>query len=309
MHVLSICYYKLISLPHTIQLLENIQTLIFYGCESLEDISVVGQLTCLEILCCDGCQRIKELPVEIRRLNKLKLLHIWGCGNMRIAAGIISSLTSLEELTLMLKIHVEWVGSGGENAALRDISSLSNLTKLNIFIEDASLAKEQIHLSSNLVEFHVEIGSGGQYIGCHGRKLSLWLEKEVIIGDWIYQLLRTTESLFLHGEGSSKLLPFLHECRRLKWLEVQHSKLTRSSDGRSSGTTTAFPLLEYLSLYHIESLEEIHMGPISSESFNNLSSIHISGCLSLRSLPGKLGTIIFYDSKALLSTLVRCWNK
>ncbi|KAL8494403.1 hypothetical protein ACS0TY_025274 [Phlomoides rotata] len=36
LHVLSIHYYKLRSLPHTIKLLENIQTLIFYRCDSLE---------------------------------------------------------------------------------------------------------------------------------------------------------------------------------------------------------------------------------------------------------------------------------
>ncbi|KAL8494417.1 hypothetical protein ACS0TY_025286 [Phlomoides rotata] len=277
LHVLSIHYYELRSLPHTIQLLENIRTLIFYGCRSLEDISVVGKLTSLEILYCDHCDSIKELPVEIGRLNKLKLLHFSYCRSLsRIAAGVISSLTTLEELTLMESFSEwEWGGSEGKNAALCEINSLSNLTTLKIHIMDDSLAAEQIHLSSNLVEFSVEIGLGELNLESYGREMSLYLEKDVIIGDWIHQLLRTTERLHLEGEGSSKLLPFLPECQRLKWLRVQDSKLTR---------LTAFPLLEFLNLWYIDSLEEIHKGPISSESFNNLSYIKIINCRSLRSL-------------------------
>ncbi|KAL8494398.1 hypothetical protein ACS0TY_025272 [Phlomoides rotata] len=277
LHVLSIHHYVLRSLPHTIQLLENIRTLIFYGCESLEDISVVGELTSLEILYCDDCDSIKELPVEIGRLNKLKLLHFSYCRSLsRIAAGVISSLTTLEELTLIRSFsNWEWGGSEGKNAALCEINSLSNLTTLKIHIMDDSLAAEQIHLSSNLVEFSVEIGLGELNFESYGREMSLYFEKEVIIGDWIHQLLRTTERLHLEGEGSSKLLPFLPECQRLKWLRVQDSKLTR---------LTAFPLLEFLNLWYIDSLEEIHKGPISSESFNNLSYIKIMNCRSLRSL-------------------------
>ncbi|KAL8494312.1 hypothetical protein ACS0TY_025204 [Phlomoides rotata] len=275
--VFSIRCYRFKSLPHTIQLLKNLRTLILYICSYLEDISIVCELASLEILYCSGCHSIKELPGGIGRLNHLKLLNISSCYRLKtIPAGVISRLIRLEELTLIKSFKGwEWGGSEGENAALCELNSLSSLTTLGIEIEDASLAAEQIHLSPNLVDFHVGIGIMHSRGNMHSRRnMEVELEREVIIGDWIHQLLRTTESLDLQGEGSNKLVPFLPECQRLKWLTIyKNVKVGTLFDGRSSGTTTHFPLLEFLYLGGIDDLEEIHKGPISSNSFSNLQEL------------------------------------
>ncbi|KAL8489906.1 hypothetical protein ACS0TY_025701 [Phlomoides rotata] len=288
--VFSIRCYRFKSLPHTIQLLKNLRTLILFNCSSLEDISIVCELASLEILYCSGCHSIKELPGGIGRLNQLKLLDISYCSSLKtIPAGVISRLIRLEQLTLIGSFKGwEWGGSEGENAALCELNSLSSLTTLGIEIEDASLAAEQIHLSPNLVDFHVQIENPGMY-SIHylqsRRNMQVVLKREVIIGDWIHQLLRTTESLDLEGEGSSKLVPFLPECQSLKWLAISENvKVGRLFDGRSSGTTTHFPHLEFLYLREIDDLEEIHKCPISSNSFSNLQELFLTSLPKLQHL-------------------------
>ncbi|KAL8489904.1 hypothetical protein ACS0TY_025699 [Phlomoides rotata] len=283
LHVLSIRGYRFKSLPHTIQLQKNLRTLILFKCSSLEDISIVCELASLEILYCRNCDSIIELPGGIGRLNQLKLLNISSCYRLKtIPAGVISRLIRLEELTLIGTFKGwEWGGSEGKNAALCELNSLSSLTTLRIEIEDASLAAEQIHLSPNLVDFYVRIGEPWPYDINSRRNMEVKLEREVIIGDWIHQLLRTTESLDLQGEGSNKLVPFLPEFQSLKRLTISENvKVGRLFDG----TTTHFPLLEFLSLRGIDDLEEIHKGPISSNSFSNLQELKLARLPKLQHL-------------------------
>ncbi|KAL8494310.1 hypothetical protein ACS0TY_025202 [Phlomoides rotata] len=102
------------------------------------------------------------------------------------------------------------------------------------------------------------------------RKMQVVLKREVIIGDWIHQLLRTTEILDLQGEGSNKLVPFLPEFQSLKRLE--------------QAVGTHFPLLEFLSLRGMYDLEEIHKGPISSNSFSNLQQLLLASLPKLQHL-------------------------
>ncbi|KAL8489892.1 hypothetical protein ACS0TY_025688 [Phlomoides rotata] len=283
--VLSIRYYSFKSLPHTIQLLKNLRTLILFKCSFLVDLSIVCELASLEILYCYGCYSINELPGGIGRLNQLKLLDISYCSNLEtIPAGVISRLIRLEELTLIESFKGwESGASEGKNAGLCELNSLSSLTTLRIEIEDASLAAEQIHLSPNLVDFHVLIGKPRKYDIIHSRRImQVELEREVIIGDWIHQLLRTTESLLLEGEGSNKLVPFLPEFQSLKWLDISENvKVTRLIDGRS---TTHFPLLEFLCFRGIDDLEEIHKGPISLYSFSNLQELFLDSLPKLQHL-------------------------
>lgn len=102
LNVLFIKYGSLQSLPHTTQLLKSLTTLALYNCESLETISVAGDLENLEILICHRCGSIKELPVQLRGLRWLRLLEISNCFELKRAApGVISSLIGLEELKIV----------------------------------------------------------------------------------------------------------------------------------------------------------------------------------------------------------------
>ena len=92
-------HYSLLalSLPHSIQLLKNIRSLLFAKVY-LGDISILGNLRSLETLDLEGC-KIDELPQEITKLEKFRLLNLECCGIARNNPfEVIKGCSSLEEL-------------------------------------------------------------------------------------------------------------------------------------------------------------------------------------------------------------------
>ncbi|KAK7840921.1 putative disease resistance protein [Quercus suber] len=105
--VLSMLGMSLPSLPQSIHFFENLRTLELFDCE-LADVSAIGELSKLEILSIIG-SKIKKLPGEIGYLSHLKLLDLTGCFYLeRIPAGLLSSLSQLEELYMLGVSHVDW---------------------------------------------------------------------------------------------------------------------------------------------------------------------------------------------------------
>ncbi|XP_040998144.1 probable disease resistance protein At4g27220 [Juglans microcarpa x Juglans regia] len=91
------CRSSLTMLPPSIQILQNLQMLNLEDC-CLGDVSAIGTLGNLEILSF-SYSKIEELPSEIGNLSRLKLLDMKGCDSLkRIAAGVLSGLSQLEEL-------------------------------------------------------------------------------------------------------------------------------------------------------------------------------------------------------------------
>jgi len=98
LHLIHGRYSKLaLSLPHSIQLLKNVRSLLFTGV-NLGDISILGNLQSLETLDLDYC-KIDELPRGITTLEKFRLLNLDYC---QIARNnpfeVIKGCSSLEEL-------------------------------------------------------------------------------------------------------------------------------------------------------------------------------------------------------------------
>ncbi|XP_027345164.1 probable disease resistance protein At4g27220 [Abrus precatorius] len=92
-------YYRrsILSLPHSTQWLTNLQTLRLRGLE-LEDISFVVSLRSLEILDLQFSQ-LKELPNDIGKLKKLKLLDLTQCEILdQCYDEVIQKCLHLEEL-------------------------------------------------------------------------------------------------------------------------------------------------------------------------------------------------------------------
>ncbi|XLR29562.1 hypothetical protein HN51_049448 [Arachis hypogaea] len=97
MAIISEGYRTLLSLPHSTQSLTNLQTLCLRGWD-LDDISFILNLTKLEVLDLRAC-RFKQIPKEIERLNKLKLLDLQGCAVLEnYNSEAIGNCEQLEEL-------------------------------------------------------------------------------------------------------------------------------------------------------------------------------------------------------------------
>ncbi|KAM7505216.1 hypothetical protein LguiB_004120 [Lonicera macranthoides] len=86
------------SLPGSVERLSNLRTLSLHCCQLNKDVSRIGNIVKLEILSFVGSD-ISELPKEIGKLSRLRLLDLTGCDNLKkIAPGVLSKLDPLEEL-------------------------------------------------------------------------------------------------------------------------------------------------------------------------------------------------------------------
>ncbi|KAL9154196.1 hypothetical protein ABFS82_10G099000 [Erythranthe guttata] len=118
LNVVSISCFSLSSLPQSIQMLKYLRTLVLSNCKSLKTISIVGELSNLEILGCQLCPSIEEWG-----LGCLKQLEFTSCSKLkRIKSGVISGLVELEELNIV-KSFDEWAveddnGKERNNASL-----------------------------------------------------------------------------------------------------------------------------------------------------------------------------------------------
>ncbi|KAG5552320.1 hypothetical protein RHGRI_010412 [Rhododendron griersonianum] len=98
--VLILCRMSLRPLPSSLAKLASLGMLCLEHCK-LEDIAILGDLkTSLEVLSLRG-STIKALPQAIEKLTNLLLLDLRDCTKLKfIPRGVISNLTSLEELYL-----------------------------------------------------------------------------------------------------------------------------------------------------------------------------------------------------------------
>ncbi|CAN6721726.1 unnamed protein product [Malus baccata var. baccata] len=137
--VMDLTKARISSLPPSLHLLQNLRTLCLDLCV-LGDVALVGQLSQLEILSFLYSE-LKELPEEIGKLTRLRLLDLSGCSQLEvIAPNVISRLTSLEDLRMENSFN-GWVPEGvsGErsNASLSELKDLPHLAALSIHVPDA----------------------------------------------------------------------------------------------------------------------------------------------------------------------------
>lgn len=115
----------------------------------------------------------------------------------------MSSLVGLEELRIIDSFD-RWEAKDGQNkennACLCELESLLNLTSLHINIWKWNLVAEELRLSQQLVRYSIR--SIVTLMNERERSFSLILPGDVKVGNWILQLARSTQSLFLNGNGS-----------------------------------------------------------------------------------------------------------
>ncbi|CAB4302265.1 unnamed protein product [Prunus armeniaca] len=283
--VLDVTGRRIPSLPPSLQSLTNLQTLCLDGCV-LGDIALVGQLTNLKILSLIQSQ-VKELPKEIGQLTRLQLLDLSFCFELvRIPPGVISSLTSLEDLRI--GSFKKWEGGlndGRSNASVSELKQLRQLTALHIHIPDAKLLPANMFSDTKLERYTVLIGDclPFHYIyGTSSNTLKLKLTTSSQFSQGIKLLLKRCEHLDLDGMEAANIISYIlasDSGKQLKNLCVQNNDEVTAVINSSH----AFPILESLSLDNLVNLETVCCGQLIAQPSRKLRS------LTLRNLPKLIG--------------------
>ncbi|KAI4356759.1 hypothetical protein L6164_000753 [Bauhinia variegata] len=276
--------------PTSLGFLKKLTVLYLFKCK-LEDITIVGELTNLQILSLSR-SIIRELPREIGKLHKLKLLDLDGCRNLEvIPCNVISKLTSLEEL-YMGNGFVNWdvKVEGKTNASLNELEELKHhLRAIDLNIPNAEVLQADLFFEK-LESFRIFIGDAwiwDQNIHqstYESKTLKLKLSRTIQSELGIKMMLKRVNNLSLDElNGVKDVLHDLHEngFPLLNHLTIQNNVEIESIATSSGSPLYAFPNLETLSLYDLSNLEHICHGSLAQESFCNLRNIDIKYCEKL----------------------------
>ncbi|KAL9448028.1 hypothetical protein AB3S75_015492 [Citrus x aurantiifolia] len=321
LRVLDLTRMRLLSLPSSIGLLVNLQTLcldqsIFGGI----DIAIIGKLENLEILSFLQSD-IVELPKALGQLTKLRLLDLTDCFHLKvIAPNVISSLIRLEEL-YMYNCSIEWeverANSKRSNASLDELMHLPRLTTLEIDVKNESMLPEGF-LARELERFKISIGNGSfmhpmiagqnwfksrsQFLIDSNRKISRVLKLKLDFMSMKLQGIKNVEYLLLDKLRGIENVLFNLDTEgfsQLKILLVQNNPdFFCIVDSREMVACDAFPLLESLALHNLINMERICIDPLKVESFNELKIIQAYNC-------DKLSNIFWLSTTKCLPRLER----
>ncbi|KAH9657357.1 Disease resistance protein [Citrus sinensis] len=308
--VVDLTNMQLFSLPSSIDLLVNLQTLCL-DYSTLGDITIIGKLKNLEILSLIESD-IVEFPEELGKLTKLRLLDLTNCFHLKvIAPNVIASFTRLEEL-YMSNCFVEWKvedeGSSSKKskASLDELMPLPRLTTLEIAVENDNALPEGFFVRE-LERFKILIGdrsfeppvilskdwfriSRSHFLILDHqslRMLKLKLNWKTICLRKL-QGIRKVEYLCLDKFQGVKNILFELDTQgfsQLKHLLVQNNPdLLFIVDSREIVDCDAFPLLELLSLQNLINLKRICVDRLSTESFSELRTMKVENCDELSNI-------------------------
>ncbi|XP_041014592.1 probable disease resistance protein At4g27220 isoform X2 [Juglans microcarpa x Juglans regia] len=288
LEVLDLTKMQLSSLPSSLLLLGNLQTLCLDQCV-LGDMSGIGELKNLVILSFLH-SNISKLPREIESLVRLRLLDLSNCSKLEmIPPNVISSLVKLEELYLG-NSFVQWDDEGlndeRKNASLAEFKHLSNLTSLEIQIPDVNNLPKDL-MFEKLERYTICIGDVWDWIDSTrqtSRTLKLKFNPCFQLQSWVKLLWKGAEDLHLDElNGVESVIPEMDRegLQQLKHLHIQNSaELKYILNLRTP--VIAFPTLETFALENMISLEEICHGKLRLTSFKNLRVLKVISCDKLR---------------------------
>ena len=286
--VLDFTKMRLSSLPSSINLLTNLQTLCLDQC-LLGDIAMIGELKSLEILSLLSSE-FKQLPREIGNLTRLRLLDLSNCTKLEvIPPNVLSCLIRLEEL-FVGNSFTQWEveGLNNERASLAELKHLSQLTTLELHIPDAKILPKDM-LFGKLQRYKIFIGDVWEWSdrNKNSRTLKLKLNTSFQLGREIKMLLNGIEDLCLDElKGVESIIYELDTegFQQLKHLHVQNNveiKYIINSRGLVIDDV-AFPSLEIFSLKNMINLEEICHGKLPLASFRNIRVVKVEHCDKLK---------------------------
>ncbi|KAK4581011.1 hypothetical protein RGQ29_024610 [Quercus rubra] len=307
--VLTLFSISFPSLPQSINVLQNLRTLQFFGCE-ITDASAIGELRKLEILSFLG-SKIEELPGEMRNLSYLKFLELSGCNDLeRIPPNLLSSLSHLEELCMFGVNRVDWEPvegnkeEEGANASLTELMSLSYLVALKIQIPNIKVLPKDLAFKNETIKFQIFSGENqniddddlGEYFHSllkNRLKLATCDISDIVESQMLLQLFKKSEILKLKEiKGLKNIVYELDKegFQCLKVLEVCDSDdVEYVMDATSNqNPRAAFPNLESLELADLPNLKEIYRSQFPKRSFSGVCFGNLKS-LQLRTLPRLIG--------------------
>ncbi|XP_035831777.1 disease resistance protein UNI isoform X2 [Helianthus annuus] len=278
--VLDMSDNQISSLPRSLKQLTELVTLDLSGNKSLVEISILGELTCLEIL---KLRRtgITDIPKEVAQLTNLRLLDVFFCDDLSyVTPGVISKLIWLEELYIRMK-----KGNCSFLAELRELKSLKNL---QLTVPELDYIPEDFNYET-LTEFHIkDVYYWYQKHHCkrilHISKTSFPFTKPIM------KLIQLSEMLKLWEiKDLDNILPdlYLEGFEELKYIELigcdNVSSLVNEL-GQRKTKGKIFSQVEEIKLEFLNRLELLWDRPYQYISFCNLMSIRITHCPSLLEL-------------------------
>ncbi|KAM7505266.1 hypothetical protein LguiB_004170 [Lonicera macranthoides] len=299
LQVLVLRHMSVPSLPESLQFLTSLRTLSLNSCKLEGDVSLIGKLEVLEILSL-AYSEIQDLPIEIGKLRRLRLLDLTRCCELhRIPRGLLSSLRNLEELYLRgtsicwaEEIHANpsiYGDGGGEmNASFVELKVLSNLVVLEIDIPYEVLQTVNLIFLEKLEKFYVCFG------GIYEKEIKYELQntlccivhKSIVLEGVFHVLCKKTEVLYMEVKDLKNLQK---EIEREELLKVRDLELVSCDEMVSlvntvgPQTTNAFRNLESLCLSHIRKLKSIFSLSIAS-GLINLKRLKVVGCQAMEEL-------------------------
>ncbi|KAI8547970.1 hypothetical protein RHMOL_Rhmol07G0236500 [Rhododendron molle] len=281
--VLILCRMSLRKLPSSLAKLASLGMLCLEHCQ-LEDIAILGDLkTTLEVLSLRG-STIKALPQEIEKLTNLLLLDLRECTKLEvIPRGVISNLTSLEEL------YLPYTFDGWEATEhKRQDTSISNVTleELRWSLNTGQLTTLQMHVPD--VMLLPKEGLNFEKLKIFRILVRSSSKKRPLFYYWklrSYEKLLGTRVLIYEGSSlRNEFIPLVDKADSLYLRDIKDLKKVlhdrgignRFFDLKYIKVISCDDYLEYL-IEEPKSFDQSH-GLHPSKSFSNLIEVIISKC-------------------------------
>jgi hypothetical protein len=267
----------------SLELSTKLQSLVLIRC-GCKDLIWLRKLQRLKILGLMWCSSIEELPDEIGELKELRLLDVTGCERLRrIPVNLIGRLKKLEELLIGKDSFEGWDSTGGMNASLTELNSLSQLAVLSLKIPKVECIPRDFVFPVSLRKYDIILGYGfvrGGYL----------TSTRLILGGTSLNA-KTFEQLFLHKLESVEvrdcgdvftLFParLRQGLKNLRRVEIEDCKsleevfeLGEADDGSSE--EKELPLLSSLTLSELPELKCIWKGPTGHVSLQSLINLEL----------------------------------
>nr|XP_043635330.1 probable disease resistance protein At4g27220 [Erigeron canadensis] len=280
--VLDISRNNLLSLPSSFQRLKKLRTLDLRGNKSLHEISILGEVKDLEILILNETG-ITEIPEEIGQLVKLRVFQVKDCTDLaRIAKGVISALSRMEELSIDLRRMSE-----GVKDCTAEVMKLLKLTYLDIKVKSLDLIIEGFNLE-NLKGFVIQTGNSNPDIEIKRSDCCLIISEHLLIPfmKWLKKLIEGSHpnTILSEIENLNNMMPTLYDegFSNLEHIELHDcpnmSCLVDDDTAKIKTHEKFFKELKNLRLKGLNKLEMLWKCPDEYICLTNLVSLCIEGC-------------------------------